>query len=90
MYLQPYFGPHILEEFIHEMVRVNQVNLSWTVLRKKQKKHIPHQGLPSDLFGCFRWPFQGLSDLHLGDQKVTWKKLADGGEIHGNSAWYNP
>ena len=21
-------------------------------------------------------PFQGLSDLHLGDQKVTWKKLA--------------
>ena len=33
------------------------------------------QVLPSDLFGCFKWPFQGLSDLHLGDQKVTWKKL---------------
>ena len=34
------------------------------------------QVLPSDLLGCFPWPFQGLSDLHLGDQKVTWKKLA--------------
>ena len=33
------------------------------------------QVLPSDLFGWFKWPFQGLSDIHLGDQKVTWKKL---------------
>ena len=33
------------------------------------------QVVPSDLFGWFKWPFQGLSDLHLGDQKVTWKKL---------------
>ena len=33
------------------------------------------QVLPSDHFGCFKWPFQGLSDLHLGDQKVTWQKL---------------
>ena len=33
------------------------------------------QVLPSDLFGGFKWPFQGLSDLYLGDQKVTWKKL---------------
>ena len=24
---------------------------------------------------CLKWPFQGLSDLHLGDQKVTGKKL---------------
>ena len=24
---------------------------------------------------CYSWPFQGLSDLHLGDQRVTWKKL---------------
>ena len=31
--------------------------------------------LPSDLFGCFKWPFQVLRDLYLGDQKVTWKKL---------------
>ena len=35
------------------------------------------QVLPSDLFGGFKWPFQGLSDLHLGDQNVTWKKLGD-------------
>ena len=34
-----------------------------------------YQVLPIDLFGCFKWPFQGLSDLHLGDKKVTWKKL---------------
>ncbi len=33
------------------------------------------QVLPSDLFGDFKLPFQGLSDLHLGYQKVTWKKL---------------
>ena len=33
------------------------------------------QVLPSDLFGGSKWPFQGLSDLHLGDQKVTWKKM---------------
>ena len=25
--------------------------------------------------GSSQWPFQGLSDLHLGYQKVTWKKL---------------
>ena len=33
------------------------------------------QVLPSDPFGDFKWPFQGLSDLRLGYQKVTWKKL---------------
>ncbi len=36
-----------------------------------------HQVLPSGLFGEFKWPFQGWKrDLHLGDQKVTWRKLA--------------
>ena len=39
------------------------------------KLSISYQVLPSDLFGGFKWPFQGLSDLHLGYQKVTWKKL---------------
>ena len=34
-----------------------------------------YQVLPSGPFGDFKWPFQGLSDLHLGYQKVTWKKL---------------
>ena len=40
-----------------------------------KKYHFMYQVLPSDLFGGFKWPFQGLSDLHLGNQKVTWKKL---------------
>ena len=33
------------------------------------------QLLPSDPFGDFKWPFQGLSDLQLGYQKVTGKNL---------------
>ena len=33
------------------------------------------QPLPSDPFGDFKWPFQGLSDLQLGYQKVTGKNL---------------
>ena len=42
------------------------------------KRRNIYQVLPSDLFGCFKWPFQGVvGDLHLGDQKVTWKKLVD-------------
>ena len=36
--------------------------------------HIPGSSV-RDLFGVFKWTFQGLSDLHLGDQEVTWKKL---------------
>ena len=53
------------------------------LLRRKQYSalalHLIYQVLPSDRFGCFKWPLQGLSDLHLGDQKVTWKKLVLGG-----------
>ena len=30
-----------------------------------------------NLLGSLSDLFQGLSDPHLGDQKVTWKKLAD-------------
>ncbi len=45
-------------------LKSNWIQLTWII-----------QVLPSDLFGCFKWPFQELSDLHLGDQKVTWKKL---------------
>ena len=44
-----------------------------------------HQVLPRDRFGWFKWPFQGLSDLHLGDQKVTWKKLAQNVYFEKNS-----
>ena len=57
-------------------------DLSWkTQLLKCQPKNTPsynpyptgsmYQVLPSDLFGCFKWPFQGLSDLHL---KFGWSK----------------
>ena len=35
-----------------------------------------HQVIQSYLFGMVKtWPFQGLSDLHLGNQKVTLKSL---------------
>ena len=34
-----------------------------------------YQVLQSDLVWTHKWPFQGLSDLHLGNQKVTLKKL---------------
>ena len=44
---------------------------SWTY----SERLFVNQVLPSDPFGCFKWPFKGLSDLHLGYQKVTWKKL---------------
>ena len=36
-----------------------------------------NQVLQSDLVWTHKWPFQSLSDLHLGDQKVTLKKLED-------------
>ena len=34
-----------------------------------------YQVLQSDLGWTHKWPFQGLSDLHFGNQKVTLKKL---------------
>ena len=34
-----------------------------------------YQVLQSDLVWTYKWPFQGLSDLHLGYQRVTLKKL---------------
>jgi len=46
-----------------------------------------------DLFGCVKWPFQGLSDLHLGDQKVTGKKLVPkkswSGNILKENTWFS-
>ena len=35
-----------------------------------------HLAILCDLFGMVKWPFQGLSDLQLGDQKVTLNHLA--------------
>ncbi len=37
--------------------------------------HILYQVLQSDLVWTRKWPFQGLSDLQFGSQKVTLKKL---------------
>ena len=33
--------------------------------------------IQSDLFGMVKWPFQRLSDLQLGDEKVTLNHLED-------------
>ena len=70
-------------------------NIPLTFLRasrlfdNKQKhpsgKKALHQVLASGRFGWFKWPFQGLSDLHLADQKVTWKKLAQNVYFEKNS-----
>ena len=54
----------------------------WIWIRETMIYTSIYQVLPSDLFGWFKWPFQGLSDLHLGDQKVTWKKLVLRGSSH--------
>ena len=46
-----------------------------------------HQLLQSDLVWTHKWPFQGLSDLHLGNQKVTLKKLVYKKERERESEW---
>ena len=46
----------------------------WAQISLKQLACI-NQVLQSDLVWSHKWPFQGLSDLHLGKQKVTLKKL---------------
>ena len=53
------------------------VQFSYTLQRSNMtmEKRIIYQVLPSDPFGGVKWPFQWLSGLHLGDQRVTWKKL---------------
>ena len=38
-----------------------------------------------DLFGMVKWPFQSLSDLQLGDKKVTLNHLADISLLESNS-----
>ena len=44
-------------------------------LKRSEKLLFKHQVLQSDLVWTYKWPFQGLSDLHLGYQRVTLKKL---------------
>ncbi len=43
--------------------------------QKKNTKKKPSRFFRVTLLGGFKWPFQGLNDLYLGDQRVTWKKL---------------
>ena len=61
---EPFSGLQMDPRRVHHQALSSQLNLG-----------IIYQVLPSDLFGGFKWPLQGLSDLHLGNQKVTWKKL---------------
>ena len=48
-----------------------------------------HQVLQSDLVWTHKWPFRGLSDLHLWNQKVTLKKLVGKYRIHGSVIGYS-
>ncbi len=50
-------------------------SMEWKKIIHASWKKFDTQVLPSDPFGDFKWPFQGLSDLHLGYQKVIGKKL---------------
>ena len=49
---------------------------------RKLYQLINYQVLPSDLFTCFKWPFQGLCDLHLGYQKLEVSRIVLGPVIH--------
>ena len=49
---------------------------SWGYPKKKPVKKPILLAILCDLFGMVKWPFKGLSDLQLGDQKVTLNHLA--------------
>ena len=46
-------------------------------MHQKSLKADHHQVILCALFGMVKWPFQRLSDLQLGEQKVTLNHLAD-------------
>ena len=48
---------------------------SWNFNGKQKIKIITYHVLQSDLVSTHKWPFQGLSDLQLGDKKVTLNHL---------------
>ena len=48
---------------------------SWNFNGKQKIKIITYHVLQSDLVWTHKWPFQGLSDLQLGDKKVTLNHL---------------
>ena len=59
-------------------LRQNQFSPSWTMTCGRYctgrggKFHLP---ILCDLFGMVKWPFKGLSDLQVGNQKVTLNHL---------------
>ena len=55
--------PQHLEKPVDRIAKIHRIQIPFI---KKL-----NQVLSSDLLGCVKWPFQGLSDLHLGDQRVT-------------------
>ncbi len=61
-------------------ISVEMASRQWQHVRTgsrcgSQMSIILYQVLPSDPFGSLKWPFQGLSDLHFMDQRVTWKMV---------------
>ena len=61
--------PHGVNNFLEN------IWVATSELQKWNNTQVLRSGLFVIFLGRFKWPFQGLSDLHLGDQKVTWKKL---------------
>ena len=59
-----------------------QVFLGWIIRIEAQCMVYLPASSSRDLVWTPKWPFQGLSELHLGNQKVTLKKLVDGGFKH--------
>ena len=56
---------------------------SWRVMPQKNRNLL---AILCDLFGMVKWPFKGLSDLQLGNQKVTLNHLAIGFSAHATFA----
>ena len=55
-------GKGAVQQTIHY---INNIEYNKCRLYIHSKYICVYQVLPSDLFGWFKWPFQGLSDLHL-------------------------
>ena len=75
-------------EFLVVQLQVRKLNQSVSLIPffvSPGTKNCNYQVLPRDPFGSFKWPLQGLSDLHLGDRRVTWKKLVF---IRNFVCWY--
>ena len=58
----------------------NMVSLSWT--SHEQFRNNIYLAIRGDLFGMVKWPFQKLSDLQLGNEKVTLYHLLSRSKNH--------